>query len=177
MFVVLSPNLETMTYKDFEINHNFIVKAQDFLEKMDPVHYTPFPEMNVHLYNMFSQHREKIKTTYFKALLHDLKQGQYKNLNSYVLFIVLDPFEESDAVHFLDIFHAISAAMEQHGSNQLLLEFLWWQLDFTFNEGLYLNNLDQYKEVFQTLQRQVAQVDEMDEYQIRKKIYEILMNS
>ena len=176
MFVVLSPNLETMTYKDFEINHNFIVKAQDFLEKMDPVHYTPFPEMNVHLYNMFSQHREKIKTTYFKALIQDLKLGEYKNLNSYVLFIVLDPFEESDAVHFLDIFHAISQAMEQNGSSQLLLEFLGWQLDFTMNEGLYRNNLEQFKVIFQTLQRQVEEVDAMDDHEIRKKIYEILVS-
>jgi hypothetical protein len=164
-----------MTYKDFEINQNFIVKAQDFLEKMDPVHYTPFPEMNVHLYNMFSQNREKIKKTYFRELIHDLKAGDYKNLNRYVLFIVLDPFEENDAKYFLEIFKSISTAMDTFGCTTDLLEFLWWQLDFTANEGLYMNQLEQFQTVFSTLQNQVSEHDPLDDYQIRKKIYEILI--
>ncbi|MCZ8169463.1 MAG: hypothetical protein O9297_06460 [Flavobacterium sp.] len=164
-----------MTYKDFEINQNFIVKAQDFLEKMDPVHYTPFPEMNVHLYNMFSQNREKIKKTYFHELIKDLKAGDYKSLNRYVLFIVLDPFEENDAKYFLEIFKSISTAMDTFGCTNELLEFLWWQLDFTANEGLYMNQLEQFQSVFTALQKQVSEHDPLDDYQIRKKIYEILV--
>lgn len=79
------------------------MKVQDFLEKMNPVHHTHFPEMNVHLYNMFSQNRMKITKTYLRELIKDLKAGDYKSLNRYVIFIVLDPFEENDAKYFLEI--------------------------------------------------------------------------
>lgn len=55
------------------------------------------------------------------------------------------------------------------------LEFLWWQLDFTANEGLYMNQLEQFQSVFTTLQKQVSEHDPLDDNQIRKKIYEILV--
>lgn len=65
--------------------------------------------------------------------------------------------------------------MDTFGCTTDLLEFLWWQLDFTANEGLYMNQLEQFQTVFSTLQNQVSEHDPLDDYQIRKKIYEILI--